>query len=186
MVYSIVAYGDTVLRKKAEEITKDYPELDKFIANMFDTMYDSSGVGLAAPQVGKSIRVFIVDGEPFAEDDEAMIGFKKVFINPVMIDETGDKWAFNEGCLSIPRIREDIDRHPNITLRYFDENWVEHTEKFDGIKARIIQHEYDHLEGILFIDKLSPLKRKLLQGKLNDISKGKVRTDYRMRFPKLK
>lgn len=186
MVYSIVAYGDPVLRKKAQEIDKDYPELDKFIANMFDTMYASSGVGLAAPQVGKSIRVFVVDGEPFAEDDETMVNFKKAFINPIITHEEGEKWPFNEGCLSIPKIREDVERHEKLTITYYDENWVQHTEEYDGLKARIIQHEYDHLEGILFIDKLNPLKRKLLQGKLNDITRGKVRTDYKMRFPKLK
>lgn len=186
MVYSIIAYGDPVLRKKAQEINKDYPELNTFLANMFDTMYASSGVGLAAPQVGKSIRIFIVDGEPFSDEDESMADFKKVFINPLIIEESGEKWAFNEGCLSIPRIREDIERLPKITITYMDENWNQHTESFEGIKARIIQHEYDHLEGVLFIDKLNPLKRKMLQGKLTDITKGKVRTDYKMRFPKLK
>lgn len=184
MIYSIVAYGDPVLRKKAVEIDRDYPELDAFIQSMFDTMYASSGVGLAAPQVGKSIRLFIVDGEPFVEDDPEMANFKKVFINPLILEETGEEWAFNEGCLSIPRIREDVNRKEKLRIQYYDQNWEMHTEEFDGLKARIIQHEYDHIEGILFVDKLAPLKRKLLQGKLSDISRGKVRTDYKMRFPK--
>lgn len=186
MIYSIVAYGDPVLRKKAVEIDRDYPELDAFIQSMFDTMYASSGVGLAAPQVGKSIRLFIVDGEPFVEDDPEMADFKKVFINPLILEETGEEWAFNEGCLSIPRIREDVNRKEKLRIQYYDQNWEMHTEEFDGLKARIIQHEYDHIEGILFVDKLAPLKRKLLQGKLTDISRGKVRTDYKMRFPKLR
>ena len=186
MIYSIVAYGDPVLRKKAVEIDRDYPDLDAFIQSMFDTMYASSGVGLAAPQVGKSIRLFIVDGEPFVEDDPEMADFKKVFINPLILEETGEEWAFNEGCLSIPRIREDVNRKEKLRIQYYDQNWEMHTEEFDGLKARIIQHEYDHIEGILFVDKLAPLKRKLLQGKLSDISRGKVRTDYKMRFPKLR
>ncbi len=186
MIYSIVAYGDPVLRKKAVEIDRDYPDLDAFIQSMFDTMYASSGVGLAAPQVGKSIRLFIVDGEPFVEDDPEMADFKKVFINPLILEETGEEWAFNEGCLSIPRIREDVNRKEKLRIQYYDQNWEIHTEEFDGLKARIIQHEYDHIEGILFVDKLAPLKRKLLQGKLSDISRGKVRTDYKMRFPKLR
>ncbi len=186
MIYSIVAYGDPVLRKKAVEIDRDYPDLDAFIQSMFDTMYASSGVGLAAPQVGKSIRLFIVDGEPFVEDDPEMADFKKVFINPLILEETGEEWAFNEGCLSIPRIREDVNRKEKLRIQYYDQNWEMHTEEFDGLKARIIQHEYDHIEGILFVDKLAPLKRKLLQGKLTDISRGKVRTDYKMRFPKLR
>lgn len=184
MVYSIVAYGDPVLRKKAVDIDKDYPQLDKFIADMFETMYASHGVGLAAPQIGKSIRLFVVDGDSFSDDDETMADFKQVFINPVILKEDGEKWAFNEGCLSIPRIREDVERQERITIEYYDSSWNKRTEVFDGLKARIIQHEYDHIEGILFVDKLGPLKRKMLQGKLNDISRGKVKTDYRMRFPK--
>lgn len=184
MVYPIVAYGDPVLRKKAEEIDETYPELDTFIQNMFDTMYASHGVGLAAPQVGKAIRVFVVDAEAFADEEPYLENFKKVFINPIIIEEKGTKWAFNEGCLSIPKIREDIMRHPEIVIEYYDENWVLHEDTFGGMAARIIQHEYDHLEGILFIDHINPMRKKMLAGKLKDISAGRINVDYRMRFPK--
>lgn len=183
MVYPIVAYGSQVLKKKAAEVGPDYPNLKEFIQNMFDTMYASAGVGLAAPQVNFSIRVFVVDGEPFEDEDPQLANFKKVFINPVMLDESGDKWKFNEGCLSIPGVRDDVDRHSVVLIKYLDENFIEHTETFSGIAARIVQHEYDHLEGILFTDRLSPLKRQLLKGKLNDITRGKVNVDYKMRFP---
>lgn len=183
MVYPIVAYGSAVLKKKAVEVGPDYPNLKEFIANMFETMYASAGVGLAAPQVNFSIRVFVVDGEPFEDEDASLVHFKKVFINPTMLDESGNKWKFNEGCLSIPGVRDDVDRHSEIFIKYYDENFVEHTDSFKGIAARIIQHEYDHLEGILFTDRLSPLKRQLLKGKLNDIIRGKVSVDYKMRFP---
>jgi len=182
MVYPIIAYGHPVLKKRAVEITPDYPDLKGLIQSMFDTMYDSAGVGLAAPQINFSIRLFVVDGEPFEDEDPELKQFKRVFINPVMLDESGEKWKFNEGCLSIPGVRDDVIRHPNVYLRYFDENFIEHTNNFTGIAARIIQHEYDHLEGILFTDKLSPLKKQLLKGKLNDISKGKVNVDYKMKF----
>lgn len=182
MIYPIVAYGSPVLKKKALPINSDYPGLKDLIANMFETMYDSSGVGLAAPQINLSIRLFVIDGEPFSDDEPSLANFKKVFINPKMLDESGNKWKFNEGCLSIPGIREDIDRHSVVHLKYQDENFNEHTETFEGIAARIIQHEYDHLEGILFTDRLSPLKKQLLKGKLNDISKGKVNVDYKMKF----
>jgi peptide deformylase len=190
MILPIVAYGDDVLKKKAEKITPDYPELKQLIADMFETMYNSKGVGLAAPQIGKSIRLFIVDASPFADDEEEDLShledFKKVFINAEMIEEEGKEWAFNEGCLSIPGIREDVYRHPNILLRYQDENFNTFEERFDGIAARIIQHEYDHIEGILFVEHLNPLKRRLLKNKLSNISKGEVKVDYKMRFPNKK
>jgi len=183
MIYPIVAFGDPVLRKKAATIAQDYPNLNTVIDNMFKTMYNSQGVGLAAPQVGISIRVFVIDSSPFAEDDQSAEGFKRVFINAEMLNEDGEPWKFNEGCLSIPGIREDIQRKEKITIRYQDINFDWHTEEYEGIKARIIQHEYDHLEGILFTDKLTPLKKTMLKGRLMDISKGKVDVDYKMRFP---
>lgn len=182
MILPIVAYGDTVLRKKALQVKRDYPELSELIQDMFDTMYAASGVGLAAPQIGKSIRLFVIDGKPFEDEEEGLADFKKVFINAQILDEEGDKWMFNEGCLSIPGIREDISRCEHIHLRYMDEKFNERTETFTGLAARIIQHEYDHIEGILFTDKLSPLKKRLLKGKLTDISVGKVDVEYKMRF----
>ena len=186
MILPIVAYGDPVLRKETEEIDKDYPDLDNLIEDMFETMYKAQGVGLAAPQIGKSIRLFIVDADPFAEDEPELAGFKKVFINPIILEEEGKEWKFNEGCLSIPGIREDVSRKPDITIEYYDENWNLKEEKYTGLAARIIQHEYDHIEGILFTDKLSPLKRKLLKTKLNNIAKGNIKVGYRMRFPLVK
>ncbi|MBT8184523.1 MAG: peptide deformylase [Eudoraea sp.] len=193
MILPIVAYGDPVLRKKCEEISEDFEGLEELISNMWETMYQASGVGLAAPQVGIPIRLFMVDASPFGEDEdftpeerEQFMKFKRVFINARMLEEEGNLWAFNEGCLSIPDIREDVNRKERITIQYMDENFVEQTEIFDGILARIIQHEYDHTEGILFTDKLSSLKKRLLKGKLGSISKGKVDVDYRMRFPLLK
>lgn len=189
MILPIVAYGDPVLKKEGEEIDKDYPELDKLIANMFETMYAAHGVGLAAPQIGKSIRLFIVDASPFAEDadeDErakGLEGFKKVFINPIIEEESGEEWAFQEGCLSIPKIREDVYRKENIVITYFDENWEFHEETYSGYAARVIQHEYDHVDGVLFTDHLSPLKKRMITKKLNNISKGEVDIDYRMKFP---
>ncbi|MFD0861306.1 peptide deformylase [Sungkyunkwania multivorans] len=190
MILPIVAYGDPVLRKKAKEISKDHPDLSTLIENMWETMYQASGIGLAAPQVGVPIRLFLVDATPFGEDEElteeermTLKEFKKVFINAQMLDETGDEWAFNEGCLSIPDIREDVFRQETIRIKYLDENFEEHVDEFDGIAARIIQHEYDHIEGILFTDKLSGLKKRLIKGKLNKISKGLVHVDYRMKFP---
>jgi len=182
MIYPIVAYGHPVLKKRAAEIGPEYPLLKEFIKSMFDTMYESAGVGLAAPQVNFSIRLFVVDGAPFVDEDPGLQDFRKVFINPVLLDETGTPWKFNEGCLSIPGVRDDVSRHAIINIRYQDENFVEQTETFSGIAARIIQHEYDHLEGILFTDRLSPLKKKLIKGKLNDISRGKVDVDYKMKF----
>lgn len=186
MKLPIIAYGDPVLRQKAKEIEKDYPQLDSLIENMFETMYAAYGVGIAAPQIGLPIRLFVIDGEPYAEDDPVMDGFKKVFINPEIIEESGTPWNYNEGCLSIPDIREDISRKEQIRIIYFDENWVEHEETYTGLAARVIQHEYDHIEGILFTDKLGPLKKALLKGRLDDISKGKIDVDYKMKFPKLK
>ena len=193
MILPIVAYGDPVLRKKAEKITKDYPNLDTLIENMKETMYGAFGVGLAAPQIGLPIRLFLVDTEPFAEDEiytegeqEQLKNFKRLFINAEILEETGDEWAFNEGCLSIPDVREDVFRQPTITIKYQDENFDTHTEVFDGLIARVVQHEYDHIEGILFTDKLSSLKKRLIKGKLTNISKGKINVDYKMRFPAMK
>ena len=191
MILPIVAYGDPVLKKTAIEIDQSYPDLLLLIDNMFETMYKAKGVGLAAPQIGKSIRLFVVDGSPFADEEgdepdpraEGIVDFKKVFINPIIIDETGDEWAFNEGCLSIPKIREDVYRPETIHITYYDENWNYHEESFNGYAARIIQHEYDHIEGVLFTDHLSVLKRKLLQKRLTNISKGIVDIDYKMKFP---
>ena len=193
MVLPIVAYGDPVLRKKAKEIPQDYPKLKELIENMWETMYGAYGVGLAAPQVGLPIRLFIIDTSPFAEDEDLtedekaeLSGLKKAFVNPKIIEETGDEWAFNEGCLSIPDVREDVFRKPEITMEYYDADLNKHTEHFKGLAARVIQHEYDHIEGILFTDKLSSLKKRIIKGKLNSISKGKISVDYRMRFPELK
>lgn len=188
MILPIVAYGDPVLKKVAVDIDKDYPKLETLIADMYETMYNAKGVGLAAPQIGKSIRLFIVDGSPFAEDpeteEEAALGdFKKIFINAQIIHEEGTSWKFNEGCLSIPKIREDVLRKPKIRIQYVDENFNAVEEEYEGIAARIIQHEYDHIEGKLFTDRISPLRKRLLQGKLSDISRGRVNVDYRMKFP---
>lgn len=183
-ILPIVAYGDPVLKKVAEEIDDDYPDLGGLIDNMFETMYNASGVGLAAPQIGLSIRLFIVDATPFCDEHPELDGFVKVFINPIILEEEGTKWDFNEGCLSIPGIREDVSRKPKIVIEYYDENWELKEETYEGIAARVIQHEYDHIEGVLFTDHLPALKRRMLKGKLNDISKGIVDADYRMRFPK--
>ncbi|MFI5218491.1 MAG: peptide deformylase [Bacteroidia bacterium] len=182
MVYPIVAFGHPVLKKRAGEIDKNYPDLKQLIADMYETMYFSQGVGLAAPQINFSIRLFITDGAPFKDEEEGLENFKKVFINPMMVNEEGEEWKFNEGCLSIPGIREDVERKGNIRLKYFDENFVEHDETFSGIAARIIQHEYDHIEGILFVDRLSSFKKRLIKGKLSDISIGKVDVEYKMKF----
>jgi len=190
MTLPIVAYGDPVLRKKAEPISKDYPNLADLIDNMKETMYGAFGVGLAAPQIGLPIRMFMVDTSPFADDEEfskeeraQLETFQRTFINAEILEETGDEWAFNEGCLSIPDIREDVFRQPKIKIKYQDEAFKEHVEEFDGLIARVVQHEYDHIEGILFTDKLSSLKKRLIKGKLANISKGKISVDYRMRFP---
>jgi peptide deformylase len=193
MILPVIAYGDPVLRKQAEPITSDYPKLSELISNMWETMYHASGVGLAAPQIGLPIRLFVIDASPFGEDEDLpeaernqLKDFKRVFINARIESESGKAWAFNEGCLSIPDIREDVTRLETVTLRYQDESFEEHTQIFDGLLARIIQHEYDHIEGILFTDKLSSLKKRLLKGRLSDISKGKIKVDYKMRFPEMR
>lgn len=190
MILPIVAYGENILKTKAVNITSGYPELKKLINDMWETMYNANGVGIAAPQIGKSIRLFVIDASPFSEDKEisddeisTLKNFKKVFINPQIIDETGDEWNFMEGCLSIPNIREDIKRKEKITIKYYNESFEEIELDLEGLAARVVQHEYDHIEGVLFIDKLSSLKKKLLKGKLNDISKGKIKTEYKMRYP---
>ena len=182
MKLPIIAYGDPVLRKQASKIALDYPNLDILISNMFETMYAAAGVGLAAPQIGLSIRLFILDAKPFAKEHKELATFKKVFINPQILEETGDEWLFNEGCLSIPDIREDISRKKALRIAYLDEKGQAHEETYDGMAARIIQHEYDHLEGKLFIDKLSHLRKAMLQNKLNSIAKGFVKENYKMKF----
>jgi peptide deformylase len=193
MILPIVAYGDPVLKKKAQDISEEYSNLDVLLTNMYETMYNAYGVGLAAPQIGLPIRLFLVDTSPFAEDEElseeernGLKDFKRTFINAKIIKEEGEEWAFNEGCLSIPDVREDVFRQPKITVEYFDENFKKHTEVFDGLVARVIQHEYDHIEGVLFTDKLSSLKKRLIKGRLSNISKGKISVDYKMRFPNQK
>ncbi|MEP2025065.1 MAG: peptide deformylase [Reichenbachiella sp.] len=184
MIYPIVVYGDPVLKREADEIEEGSMDVIKLKDDMFETMYEASGIGLAAPQIGKSIRMFIVDGSPLEE--EGMKDFKKVFINPEIVWEEGEKWNFEEGCLSIPGIREEISRHAKLRINYLDENFVEHEEEFDGMKARIIQHEYDHIDGILFTDYLTPFKKRVLKGKLNNISKGKCDADYKIKIPSKK
>jgi peptide deformylase len=189
MILSVVVYGDPVLRKVGEEIPKDYPDLKGLIDNMFETMYSAHGVGLAAPQIGLPIRLFVVDCAPFAdmegnteEESKVLSQFKKVFINAKILDEEGEEWGFNEGCLSIPDVHETVYRKERITIEYYDESFNKHVEVIDGLAARVIQHEYDHIEGILFTDKLSSLKKKLISKKLNNIMEGKVFTDYKMKF----
>jgi peptide deformylase len=190
MILPIVAFGDSILKKKGKKIDKDYPELETLIANMYETMHNAFGVGLAAPQIGASIRLFLVDTSPFAEDESLsdeeqneLKNFKQTFINAEIIKEEGDDWVFNEGCLSIPNIREDVFRQPQITITFQDENFEKHTKSFDGLIARVIQHEYDHIEGVLFTDKISSFKKRLIKSKLANISKGNVEVDYKMRFP---
>lgn len=187
MILPIVAYGASVLRKVCDPIESDYPNIKVLIEDMWETMYESNGVGLAAPQINKHIRLFVVDSaqifanaEPEDETYPDAPGIKKAFINAQIVELSGKEWVYNEGCLSIPKIREDVLRHENVTMTYMDENFVQHTETFTGMTARVILHEYDHIEGKLFIDYIKPLKRKMLQGKLNDINKGKVRVDYKM------
>jgi len=196
MILPIVAYGDPILKKEAEEIKSDYPGLKDLIEDMFETMYNANGVGLAAPQIAKSIRVFIVDTAPFSErgDDEddflteeeraQLRNLKKVFINPIILEESGDKWPFNEGCLSIPGINEDVMRQRDLVIEYYDENFELKEETYTGLAARVIQHEYDHIEGILFTDHLNPLRKQFLKKRLNDISRGKTNVQYKMKFPK--
>lgn len=192
MILPVVAYGHPVLRKLCDDITPDYPELEKLIADMWETMYHSNGVGLAAPQINRPIRMFVVDTEQIVEnfDDIDKKEYpnekpvKQIFINAHIIETSGDEWAYNEGCLSIPKIREDVYRHAKVKLRYVDEKFQEHIEEFSGITARVILHEYDHIDGKLFIDYLKPIKKRLIKKKLSDISNGKVKTDYRMLFVK--
>jgi peptide deformylase len=186
MFLPIVAYGDPILKEVGEEISPDYPKLKELIENMYETMYTSHGVGLAAPQVGLAIRLFIIDCSPFEEDEPHLADFKKTFINAEIIEEEGEEWFFNEGCLSIPEVREEVSRKPKITIRYYDENFVEHTESYEGMAARVIQHEYDHIEGILFTEYLSPLRKRMIKRRLSDIMNGKVNPEYRMRFYKAK
>lgn len=180
MIYPIVMYGDPVLRQRAKDVEKG-TDLKQLILDMYETMYGAQGIGLAAPQIGKGIRLFVVDGSVL-EDDPNLQDFKKAFVNPVMLEELGTEWEYEEGCLSIPNIRETVNRREKLRIRYYDEDWNLHEEEFAGLKARIIQHEYDHIEGKLFIDYLTPLKKRLLKGKLADISKGKVETEYRIKF----
>lgn len=181
MIHPIVMYGDPVLRQKAKDIEPG-ADIQTLIEDMFETMHAANGVGLAAPQIGKSIRLFVIDGRAI-EDEPGMEDFRKVFVNPVMIEELGTAWEYEEGCLSIPNIREKVSRKERLKIRYMDENWTAHEETFDGLRARIIQHEYDHIEGKMFVDYLTPLKKRLLKGKLSDISKGKVDTEYRILAP---
>lgn len=182
MIYPIVVYGDPVLKREADDIEEGSLDMIKLRDDMFETMEEASGIGLAAPQIGKSIRMFVVDGR--AIEDEGMEDFRKVFVNPEMVWERGEKWVFEEGCLSIPGIREEVSRHETIRINYLDENFEEHEEEFDGMKARIIQHEYDHIEGKLFTDYLTPFKKRILKGKLGNITKGKCEADYKIKAPK--
>ena len=192
MILPIVAYGSPVLRKVCDDITANYPGLEKLIADMWETMYNSNGVGLAAPQINVPIRLFVMDSEQIflnQEEDEKdeypdSPGYKGVFINAHMVKLNGEEWSYNEGCLSIPKIREDVYRNEEVTLEFEDENFNTHTKTFNGITARVILHEYDHIEGKLFIDHIKPLKRKLMKRKLDDITRGKIKVDYRMVFPK--
>ena len=193
MIYPIVAYGDPVLKRMADEIDENYEGLDKLIADMYETMEGAQGVGLAAPQIGKSIRLFVVDGTSFGEDEdleeeerEVLKTFRKAFINPIILEEAGEEWDFEEGCLSIPGIREDVSRKDQLVIEYYDENWELKEETYVGIAARIIQHEYDHVEGVLFTDKLSAMRKRLLKKRLTNISKGSVDVNYRMKFPNKK
>ena len=181
MIYPIVMYGDPVLRQRAKEIEQG-TDLKQLIEDMFETMHNANGIGLAAPQIGKSIRLFVVDGT-IMDDEPAMADFRKVFINPVILEENGLPWEYEEGCLSIPNIREKISRLENLRVRYYDQDWNLLEEEYDGLKARVIQHEYDHIEGKMFVDYLTPLRKRLLKGKLADISKGKVDTEYRIMAP---
>lgn len=183
MVYPIIVYGDPILRKRAREIEKGSVDIKTLVQDMFESMYAAHGIGLAAPQVGKSIRIFVVDGTTLEDEEEDMTGFKKAFINPLIVSESGEPWEFEEGCLSIPNIRENVSRKTTVRIRYTDEEGKAQDETYDGIKARIIQHEYDHLDGKMFIDYLTPLKKRMLKGKLTDISKGDVKTEYRIIAP---
>jgi peptide deformylase len=181
MIYPIVVYGSPVLRKKATPVLQDYPNLMQFVSDLFETMEKSDGIGLAAPQVGRSIRIFVMDASPLADEHPEFEGFRKAFINPHIIEHSDELSTYNEGCLSLPTIREELERPSSVTISYVDENFISHEEKYDGVIARIIQHEYDHLDGILLVDHLNPLKRKMLEGKLKAISKGKVEVAYKIK-----
>ncbi|MGD1980932.1 MAG: peptide deformylase [Flavobacteriaceae bacterium] len=190
MILPIVAYGAAVLKRKADEIDPSYPNLKELIENMWETMYSAHGVGLAAPQIGLSIRLFVIDASPFVDEEEmskeevkTLQSFKKVFINPIILEEQGAFWNFNEGCLSIPDVREDVSRKEQITLQYQDENFETHRITLEGLAARVVQHEYDHIEGVLFTDRISPLKRRLIKNRLASISKGAISVEYKMKFP---
>lgn len=187
MILPIVAYGTPLLKKKCKDITKDHPDLNTLIENMWETMYNAKGVGLAAPQIGKGIRLFLVDTIQLSDEEEEgnVDGIKKVFINAEILEEEGEPWMYEEGCLSIPHIRGDVERQPKITIRYVDENFNEFQETYEDVNARVIQHEYDHIEGVLFTQKLKPLKKRLIKRKLDSIRKGNVKVDYRMKFVKL-
>jgi len=181
MIYPVTVFGDPVLRKKAEPITKDFQDLKGFIQNMFDTMYNSDGVGLAAPQVGQAVRIFVIDSD--VDDEDELPGIKKAFINPEIVEKSGDEWIMNEGCLSLPEIREDVLRPETVKIKYVDEEFNEHIETYSGFTSRVIQHEYDHLEGVMFVDYLNPLRKRILKSKLSAISKGKVIPKYRIKVP---
>ncbi len=184
MLLPIYAYGQPVLRKRADNIDQDYPELKELISNMWETMYHAEGIGLAAPQIGKSIRLFIIDTTLLDKEGEEPKGIKKVFINAEVVEEIGDEWTYEEGCLSIPEVRGDVERPEQVTLQYMDENFEEHTETFTGMNARVIQHEYDHIDGVLFIEHLKPIKKRLVKRRLENVRKGKIEVDYKMKFPK--
>jgi peptide deformylase len=184
MIYPVYIYGHPVLRKVAEDIDATFPNLSELIGDMFETMYSSEGIGLAAPQIGKAIRIFVMDGTPVSDDEPSLAGFKKAFINARITERTGELKLMTEGCLSIPNLREEVNREEKIRIVYFDENWEKHDEVYSGYKARIIQHEYDHLDGVMFTDRVNPLRKRLLKGKLNAISKGKFEVDYRTILPR--
>lgn len=185
MVLPVYVYGMSLLRRTSEEIEENYEGLNQLVEDMYETMVATDGVGLAAPQIGRSIRLFVIDATRMEIEDEPDINeFKRVFINPIIIDEWGDKWAFGEGCLSVPNINEDVYRHENVKIEYYDQDWKLHEEEFSGVRARIVQHEYDHLEGRLFVDKINPLRKKLLSPRLRAISKGHVDCNYKIIFPK--
>lgn len=183
MIFPIILYGDPVLKKKAKEVVYGDESVKEFVESLFETMYAAQGVGLASPQVGHSLRLFVVDSTPMEEVEEG-VGLKQVFINPEMLDEQGESWSFEEGCLSIPGIREDVSRKPTIRIKYFDENWEPHEREFGGLQARIIQHEYDHIEGILFTDYISSFKKRLIKSRLTKISRGETDAEYRVKVPR--
>ena len=186
MILPVYTYGQPILRKKCQEISPNYPELQDLISNMWETMYQASGVGIAAPQVGKSVRLFVIDSEQILQEDSEETGFKKVFINAEILEEDGEEWAYEEGCLSIPHVRGDVERQESIKIRYQDENFNEFIETYSGINARVIQHEYDHIEGVLFTEKLKPIKKRMVQRKLDAIRKGNVSADYKLKVARSK